>query len=436
MRQETTIIPIDIPDDPSLSMLDTVLREGGRRLLQATIEFEADMVIERLSDLRDEFGRQAIVRNGSMPERELATPVGMLSVKQPRVRDRRPVEERMTFTSAILPRYARRSPTIETLLPTLYLKGLSTGDFGEALASLLGPNAAGLSPATITRLLEEWQHEYREWSYRDLSKEHYVYLWVDGIHSNVRLTDERPCALVVIAAKADGHKELLAVVDGERESTDSWRELLLDLKARGMNTPHMTIADGALGFWKAVEEIYPATRQQLCWVHKIKNVTNALPKKLHPSAKEHLREIYISATRADAVKAFVQFRKIYEAKYPKACATIERNIDRLLSFYDLPAEHWVHLRTTNIIESTFATVRLRTRKTKGNGSRKATLAMIFKLGVDAERSWRRLNAPQQIARLLAGAKFVDGVAVENVDELTQSMSNRDHNQTEQLAAAA
>lgn len=436
MKHQSTIIPIEIPDDPTRSLLDNILHGGCQRLVHAAFEFEADALIELLSHLRDELGHQAIVRNGSMPEREIVTPVGMLSIKQPRIRDRRPAEERMTFTSAILPRYARRAPTIDALLPTLYLKGISTGDFSEALAALLGENAPALSAPVIARLLEKWQLEYREWSQRDLSKECYVYLWVDGIHSKVRLSDERPCALVVIGAKADGSKELLAVVDGERESADSWRELLLDLKARGMNTPHMAIADGALGFWKALQEIYPATRQQLCWVHKTRNVTNALPKKLHPSAKENVREIYTSATRADALKAFVQFRKIYESKYPKACATIERNIEQLLSFYDLPAEHWVHLRTTNIIESTFAAVRLRTRKTKGNGSRKATLAMIYKLGVEAEHSWRRLNAPQQLSRLLAGTRFIDGVAEGDHDALKYQMLNDDETRSEMVAQAA
>lgn len=412
MKSQSSILPLDIPDDPTISALDQILREGAQRLLVAVFGYEADAFVERYSHLRDELGRQAIVRNGSMPERQIATPIGTLAIRQPRVRDRRSdAAERVKFTSEILPRYARRSPTLDVLIPTLYLKGISTGDFSEALAAVLGPNAAGLSPATITRMLEAWQQEYRDWSLRDLSGEHYVYLWADGIYTDVRLTDERPCALVLIGATADGRKHLVAVVDGERESTESWRELLLDVKARGLKRPpKIAVADGALGFWSALAEVYPSTRQQLCWVHKIANVLNALPKKLHTAAKGHLKEIWTADTRSDAREAFAHFKTVYEAKHPKAVATVERNLERLLSFYDFPAEHWSHLRSSNVIESAFATVRHRTRKTKGNGSRAATLAMIYKLGREAERSWRRLNKPELLRHLLDGVTFIDGVA--------------------------
>lgn len=418
MKSQSSILPVDIPDDPTLSAIDSVLRDGARRVLAAVLGFEAEMFIERYSQLRDELGRRLIVGNGAMPEREIATPVGMISVQQPRVRDRRGADapDRIRFTSEILPRYARRTPTVDVLLPTLYLKGISTGDFSEALASILGENAAGFSASTITRLLEQWREEYREWSRRDLSSEQYVYLWADGIYSDVRLSDERPCALVIIGATADGRKHLVAVVDGERESRESWRELLLDLKARGLKrAPKIAVADGALGFWSALEEVYPSTRQQLCWVHKTANVLNALPKKLHASAKQHLKQIWMAEIRKDANEAFAHFKEVYGAKYPKAVASVERNLAKLLSFYDFPAEHWGHLRSSNVIESAFATIRHRTRKTKGNGSRAATLAMLYKLGVEAEKSWRRLNAPQQLERLVAGVHFVDGVAEDAID---------------------
>ena len=418
MTPQSSILPLDIPNDPTISALDQLLRDGAQRILAAALSYEVEAFVERYSHLRDELGRQAIVRNGSMPERQIATPAGTLAVKQPRVRDRRSdVAERVKFTSEILPRYARRSPTLDVLIPTLYLKGISTGDFSEALAAVLGPNAAGLSPATITRMLEAWRQEYRDWAQRDLSSEHYVYLWADGIYTDVRLTDERPCALVLIGATADGRKHLVAVVDGERESTESWRELLLDAKARGMKrAPKIAVADGALGFWSALSEVYPSTRQQLCWVHKIANVLNALPKKLHSAAKSHLKEIRTADTRSDAHEAFAHFKEVYKAKHPKAVATVERNLERLLGFYDFPAEHWGHLRSSNVIESAFATVRHRTRKTKGNGSRSATLAMIYKLGREAERSWRRLNKPEQMQLLLDGATFIDGIAQRSARE--------------------
>lgn len=412
MKNEATIIPSDLPEGSAMSMIDHLVREGARQMLQAAIESEVSEYIARHQHVRDPNGRQAIVRNGTMPERELATGAGMIPITQPRVRDRRGDDERQRFSSSILPCYARKSPTLEVLLPVLYLKGISTGDFHDAFEALLGPNAAGLSASTITRLVEQWQQEHQQWSGRDLTDRRFVYLWVDGIYTNVRLSDERPCVLVMIGVTADGRKELLAVVDGERESTTSWKEILLDVKGRGLTTaPLLAAADGALGFWKALEQVYPSTRQQLCWVHKTANVLNALPKKLQPAAKEKLQQIYMAATRGDAIEQFDQFAQLYRAKYPKAVATIERNLERLLSFYDFPAEHWQHIRTTNVIESAFATVRHRQRQTKGNGSCKAALAMIYKLGVEAEKTWRTLTAPQLLKHLLAGDTFVDGVAV-------------------------
>lgn len=417
MKNEATIIPSDLPEGSTISMIDHLVREGARQMLQTAIESEVSEYIARHQHLRDVHGRQAIVRNGTMPERELATTAGMLPITQPRVRDRRGDQERQRFTSAILPRYARKSPTLEVLLPVLYLKGISTGDFTEAFEALLGPNAAGLSPATITRLVEGWQQEHQQWARRDLTGKEFVYLWADGIYTNVRLTDERPCCLVLIGVTAEGRKELLAVVDGERESSQSWKEILLDIKGRGLVTaPLLAAADGALGFWKALQEVYPSTRMQLCWVHKTANVLNALPKKLQPAAKEKLQQIYMAATRGDAIEQFTQFTQLYGAKYPKAVATIEKNLERLLSFYDFPAEHWQHIRTTNVIESAFATVRHRQRQTKGNGSRKAALAMIYKLGIEAEKTWRTLTASHLLKQLMAGDTFVDGVAVKTEPE--------------------
>lgn len=417
MNSQTTIIASDLPKESTISMIDHLVQEGARRMLQSAIESEVSEYVERHRHVRDANGRQAIVRNGTMPERELATTAGMIPVTQPRVRDRREAEQRQSFTSSILPRYARKSPTLEVLLPVLYLKGISTGDFSTAFEALLGAGAAGLSAATITRLVEGWQQEHQQWSARDLTGRQYAYIWVDGIYTNVRLSDERPCVLVMIGATADGRKELLAVVDGERESSQSWKEILLDIKARGLvSAPLLASADGALGFWKALQEVYPATRMQLCWVHKTANVLNALPKKLQSAAKEKLQQIYMAATRRDALEQFDQFKQLYGAKYPKAVATIERNLESLLSFYDFPAEHWQHIRTTNVIESAFATVRHRQRQTKGNGSRKAALAMIYRLGIEAEKTWRTLTASHLLKQLIAGEKFVDGVAVKTDPE--------------------
>lgn len=356
-------------------MLDELVQEGARAMLQQAIEAEVASYIEAYQHLRDERGQRLVVRNGYQPERSIQTGAGPLTVKKPRVHDRRTGER---FTSALLPPYMRRSPSIEALIPILYLKGISTGDFTEALSAILGEGARGLSASTIVRLKEQWMDEYEAWNKRSLKGKHYVYLWADGIGDlrspdfNVRLDDDRPCMLVIMGATADGKKELLGLIDGERESAISWKDLLLDLKRRGLKkAPEVAVGDGALGFWNALEEVYPGTRHQGCWVHKTANVLDKLPKTIQPRAKELLHQMYQAPTKQDALAAYAQFLSLYRDKYPKACKCLEKDKDALFTFYDFPAAHWIHLRTTNPIESTFATVRHRTRRTKGCGSREA-----------------------------------------------------------------
>jgi transposase-like protein len=390
------------------SELEETLRAGARRLLMAALEAEVENYLQAHQQARDEAGRRLVVRNGYSEPRQVQTGLGALEVRAPRVDDRR---ENERFTSRILPPYLRRVPSLENLIPTLYLKGISTSAMPAALEPLLGPKAGGLSASSIVRLIESWQDDYAQWLRRDLSDRHIVYLWADGIYCNVRLTDERPCLLVVIGAREDGTKELLAIVDGERESEHSWKAVLLDLKGRGLTVPpKLAVADGAMGFWPALEQVWPGCGKQRCWVHKTVNVLDKLPKKLQPEAKERLHAIWQAATRADAVAAFERFLQLYQAKHDKACLCLKKDRDQLLRFYDFPAEHWIHLRTTNPIESTFATVRHRARQTKGCGSRAATLAMMYKLGIECEKSWRRLNGHEQITRLIEGVRFVDGVA--------------------------
>jgi putative transposase len=393
------------------TLLEQFLHEGARSMLQAAIEFEVENYIDQHKALRDEQGHRLVVRNGHQPPRPILTPLGILPVVPPRVNDRR---EGFKFTSAILPPYLRRTPSIDALVPALYLKGLSTTEFPEALSAILGPGAAGLSAANIVRLKAVWEEDYKKWSRRDLTGKRYVYLWADGIYFNVRLgEDERSCILVIMGALPNGTKELLAVWDGHRESKLSWTEVLSDLKRRGMSeAPLLAIGDGALGFWSALREVFSQTREQRCWVHKTANVLDLLPKKLQPHAKQAIHQIYLAATRKDALEAFDAFLDLYEAKYPKVGECLRKDKDELLAFYDFPAEHWQHLRTTNPIESTFATVRLRTRRTKGCGSTTATLTMVFKLATEAEKHWRRLNGSQRIAEIIDGVKFVDGVRKE------------------------
>ena len=389
------------------SALDEALREGARRMLMAALEAEVDEHIERHRERRDAAGRRLVVRNGRLPRRQLQTGVGPIPIEQPRVHGRRAGER---FTSAILPRYLRRAPSLEALIPWLYLKGVSTNDFPEALQALLGEGAAGLSPSTIVRLKSAWEQEFRAWAEGDLSGKHYVYLWADGIYFNVRLSDERPCLLVIIGASADGRKELLAIHDGERESKLSWTEVLRDLKRRGLRAaPALAVGDGALGFWAALPEVFPATREQRCWVHKTANLLDKLPKKVQPSAKQLIHQMYMAATRTDALAAYDEFLARYQAKFPKAVACLVKDKEVLFTFYDFPAEHWQHIRSTNVIESTFATVRHRQRQTKGCGSRTATLAMVFKLAQAAQKRWRRLDGYQLIAKVITGVVFTDGV---------------------------
>ena len=397
-------------------VLTETLREGARDMLAKAIREEVDAFVRQRSDLIDEHGHRQVVRNGYLPERRIMTGLGPVEVQQPRVRDRRPAGEREKFTSSILPPYLRKTRSVEELLPWLYLKGISTGDFGEALHALLGDNAKGLSASTITRLKSIWEDEYKDWSKRTLEDKHYVYVWADGIHFNVRLEDpdnSRQCILVMLGATADGKKELIAVSDGYRESTASWKELLLDCQNRGLGLfggdPKLAIGDGALGFWAAIGEVWPGTRHQRCWVHKTGNVLNNMPKSLHGKVKAMLHDIWMAETREEAQKAFGLFTEIFAAKYPKAVECLTKDREVLLTFYDYPAEHWSHLRTTNPIESTFATVRARTNKTKGSGSRIACLTMVFKLVQSAEKRWRALNGSTLLPEVIAGVQFIDGL---------------------------
>ena len=407
MGQDNVVALKDRIAVDSRSALDTLLREGARTLLQSAIEAEVAEYLAAHRDARDEQGRQLVVRNGHLPERDLVTGVGPVRIEQPRVRDRR---EGKRFSSQLLPPFMRRVPSVDALIPVLYLKGISTGDFSEALESILGPNATGLSSANIVRLKEGWQKDYETWAARDLSGKRYVYWWADGVYFNVRLETDRPCMLVLMGTLEDGTKELVAVWDGQRESKESWTEVLRALRARGLpQGPKLAVGDGALGFWAALEEVFPEVREQRCWVHKTANVLDKLPKRVQPHAKALLHEMYLAPTKADASKAFERFIHEYEAKYPKAAECLRKDRDVLFTFYDFPAEHWAHLRTSNPIESTFATVRHRTRQTKGCGSRLATLTMVFKLAAQAEKHWRRLNGYELLSKVIQGVKFIDGV---------------------------
>jgi transposase-like protein len=379
-------------------------------MLAEAIDAEVAEWIEAHRQLRDPAGHRQVVRNGRLPKRTILSGVGPLEVEQPRVLDRRPKNEAESFSSQILPPYLRKTKSLEELIPWLYLKGVSTGDFSEALAALVGPAAAGLSASTITRLKGVWEEEFQEWTKRSLEGKKYVYLWVDGVHFNIRLEEDRQCILVLMGATEDGRKELIAVADGYRESEQSWKALLLDVKARGLAIdPKLAIGDGALGFWKALPQVYPTTREQRCWVHKTANVLDKLSKRLQPEAKEKLHAIWMAPTRTEAEAAFDLFVATYQAKYDKAATCLLKDRDVLLSFYNFPAEHWRHLRTTNPIESTFATVRLRHRRTKGNGTRQACLTMVFKLMQSAQKRWRLLNGSNLLPDVIQGTHFIDGI---------------------------
>jgi putative transposase len=400
------------------SELDALVAEGARRMLAAALEAEVDAYVSNLIDEVDEHGRRLVVRNGHAEPRSLVTGAGPLLVQAPRVNDRRVDEatgERMRFRSSILPPWARKSPKVAEVLPLMYLHGMSSGDFAPALEEFFG-SAAGLSASVITRLTTDWQRERDQFAHRSLKEVDYVYLWADGIHFNVRLQEARLCVLVIVGVRADGTKELVSITDGHRESTESWVDVLRDLKRRGMRAPVLAVGDGALGFWGALSEVFPDTTHQRCWVHKMANCMNALPKSAQPAARAALCEIRDAEDKKHAQAALKSFVKDYEAKWPKAVEKITKDQDALLAFFNFPAEHWVHLKTTNPIESTFATVRLRTKVTKGPGSRAAGLAMAYKLIESAQTRWRAVNAPQLVALVRAGVVFEKGVMAERSEE--------------------
>lgn len=415
MRQFTDIAFKNRVLGESKLALEEILQEGARSLLQQAIEQEVMDYIEKYQSVLDVTGKRLVVRNGRMPERTITTGIGPVKIQQPRIHDRRGGER---FTSAILPPYLRRVASIDALIPALYLKGVSSGDFSEALEAILGKDAPGLSATNIIRLKEGWEKDYKTWSERDLSNKRYVYLWADGIYFNVRLSDDRPCLLIVMGTLEDGKKELIAIHDGIRESKLCWQELMRDLKNRGLKEPpKLAVGDGALGFWAALEEEFPSTRQQRCWVHKTANILDKMAKSVQVYAKSMIHEMYMSPSKEAALRAYNAFIDLYEAKYPKACECLKKDKEVLFTFYDFPAEHWQHIRTTNPIESTFATVRHRTRQTKGCGSRIATLTMVFKLALSAEKRWRRIKGHQLIEKVIKGVKFVDGLMQENSEKV-------------------
>jgi len=388
--------------------LEELARRGARRLLAEAMEAEVAEHVQKYQALTQGEGRRVVVRNGYLPERELVTGIGPLKIRQPRVDDRA-LDPDKRFSSQILPRYLRRVPSVDNLIPILYLKGVSTGDMSEALESILGPGAAGLSATNVVRLKGLWEQDYEAWRKRDFELKRYVYFWVDGIHFNVRLEEGRSCILVIMGANESGRKELLAISDGYAESKASWREILLDLKRRGLTLgPKLAVGDGGLGFWAALREVYPGCREQRCWVHKTANVLDKMPKSVQGKAKAMLHEMWQAPTKAKALAAYEHFLNSWEEKYPKAVECVREDKEELFAFYEFPAAHWVHIRTTNPIESTYATVRLRTKKTKGCGSRMATLTMVFKLALEAEKTWRRLTGHKQIELVMQGRRFVDG----------------------------
>jgi putative transposase len=421
-----TVVP-DLPaalsaDGPSSSLIDQIVREGAVQMLAAALRAEVAAYIDRFAEVRDKEGHRLVARNGTAQPRTVLTSAGAVGVTAPRVNDKRTdpaTGERMRFSSAILPPWARKTPQISEVLPLLYLHGLSSGDFVPALGQFLG-SSSGLSASVVTRLTEQWREEAAAFMRRDLAGMDYVYLWVDGIHLGIRLGEGKLCLLVMIGVRADGRKELVALADGYRESAESWADLLRDCARRGMCAPVLAIGDGALGFWSALREVFPQTREQRCWFHRIANTLGALPKSAHPGAKKALAEIWNAEDKDHARKAVKAFAAAYGAKFPKAAAKITEDEEELLAFYDYPAGHWIHLRTTNPIESTFATVRLRTKVTKGHGSKAAALGMAFKLIESAQRRWRMVNAPRLVALVRAGATFTGGKLAERPDEPRQA----------------
>ena len=407
---ETTITQLPDPSGFSADPFTDIIRDGARKLIEQAIHAELAALLAAFSAEKLENGTSRLVRHGYLPEREVMTGIGPVPVKVPRVRDRKPGEDKITFTPSILPRYLRKAKSVGELLPWLYLKGVSTGDFSEALAALLGPNAQGLSAKTITRLKADWWNDYEAWQKRDLSHRRFLYIWADGVYFKPRMAEEKQCVLVIVGADEYGRKELLAMIDGFRESAESWRELLLDLRCRGLKQdPNLAIGDGALGFWTALREVFATTREQRCWVHKTMNVLNALPKSLQDKAKSHLHDIWQAETKAEAGAAFDFFVETYGVKYDKAVAKLVKDREALLTFYDYPAEHWKHIRTSNPIESTFATVRHRTKRTKGCLSRRTGLAMAFKLMMSAQEKWRKLDGQNRLPEIIQGIEFRDGL---------------------------
>lgn len=413
---DSTLRALSQPEPQATDPLHELLRQGARDLIAKAVEAELTTFLAQYADQRLDDGCQAVVRNGYLPERTVQTGVGDVSVQVPKVRDRSGGGAR--FNSSLLPPYLKRARSIEELIPWLYLKGISTGDYQEALAALLGDQAKGLSANTVSRLKKQWEDEHAEWRQRDLVDQRYVYWWADGIYSNVRL-DDRLCLLVIIGVTEQGRKELVAVEDGFRESADSWETLLTGLRERGLTqAPTLAVGDGAMGFWAALSKIYPETDHQRCWVHKTANVLNKLPKSVQPKVKADLHDIWMAETRFDAYKAFDRTLKRFEAKYPKAMACLAKDRDELLAFYDYPAEHWVHIRTTNPIESTFATVRLRSKRSRNCGSRATTLAMVFKLLQSAEKRWKRIKGFSKLELVVNNVRFQDGEQVTDQSDRT------------------
>lgn len=409
---ESTVFLLRQPDEID-DPLTQVLRAGARQLLAQAIEAEAAALLDAYAHLQTDDGHQRLVRHGHGPERSILTGLGPVPVRRAKLRDRGATDQdRIRFSSSLLPKFARRAPSVDAVLPVLYLRGISSGDLQEALAALVGPNAPALSPQVLSRLKAAWKDEHDRWQNRDLSARHYVYLWADGIYLQGRMEDARSCVLVIIGATPEGKKELVGFQTGYRESAQSWRELLAGLKARGLNTaPELAVGDGALGFWKALDEVFPTCRHQRCWVHKTANVLNKLPKATQKTAKGDLQAIWMAQSRAEAGKAMNSFAAKYDAKYPKAVACLAKDRDALLSFYDFPAEHWQHLRTTNPIESVFATVRHRTVRTKGCLSHNTSMTMVFKLVIAAAKTWRRLRGYNQLPKVIQGVRFTDGIEV-------------------------
>jgi len=408
----TTLIEFAKPSEFAPDALTDVLRRGARELLATAVQAEVAEFLAAHADVLDDEGRQRLVRHGSLPVREVMTGIGKVAVQVPRVRDRGADKDgsRIRFRSSLIPPYLRKSKSVEELLPWLYLKGISTGDFSEALGALLGPDAEGLSSSTITRLKAAWWDDFVQWRKRDLTSKRYVYFWADGIYFTPRLDDDRQCMLVIIGADEYGDKDVLGIMDGFRENADSWSELLRSLHKRGLTiAPDLAAGDGALGFWAALRDVYPTTREQRCWVHKTANVLGAMPKALHEKAKAGLQDIWMAETKADAVVAFDIFVETYGVKYERAVKKLTKDKDVLFTFYDFPAEHWKHIRTTNPIESCFATVRNRTRKTKGCLSRKTALAMVFKLILSAKKKWRKLDGKNRLPEIVRGVEFKDGL---------------------------